>query len=44
MCIRAFITLQNQNQKTLYQAKKYFQQKTLKVKINGNKALRQYAA
>ena len=44
MCIRAFITLQDQNEKSLYQAKKTFQQKYLRIKINGNKALRQVAA
>jgi putative transposase len=44
MCIRAFLTLQNQNQKSVYQAKKHFQQKNLRIKINGNKALRQVAA
>jgi hypothetical protein len=44
MCIRAFITLQDQNEKSLYQAKKTFQQKYLRIKINGNKALRQLAA
>ena len=38
MCIRAFITLQDQNEKSLYQAKKTFQQKYLRIKINGNKA------
>lgn len=40
MCIKAFMSLQNLKQKSVYQAKKYFQQKNLKIKINGNKALR----
>ena len=40
MCIRALITLQDQNKKSFFQAKKHFQQKYLKIKINGNKALR----
>lgn len=44
MCIRAFIVLQDQNEKSLYQAKKSFQQKYLRIKVNGNKALRQLAA
>jgi hypothetical protein len=44
MCIQAFIKLQNQNEKSVYQAKKVFQQKNLRIKINGNKALRQAAA
>jgi len=44
MCIQAFITLQDQNEKSIYQAKKIFQQKYLRIKINGNKALRQAAA
>lgn len=44
LCLQAFITLQNQNEKSVYQAKKSFQQKYLKLKINGNKALRQMTA
>lgn len=44
LCLQAFITLQNQNEKSFYQAKKSFQQKNLRIKINGNKALRQAAA
>jgi hypothetical protein len=44
MCLQAFITLQNQNEKSVYQAKKIFQQKNLRIKVNGNKALRQLAA
>lgn len=44
MCIRAFLTLQDQNEKSLYQAKKVFQQKYLRIKLNGNKALRHVAA
>jgi len=44
MCLQAFITLQDQNQKSVYQAKKYFQQKNLRIKVNGNKVLRQMTA
>jgi len=44
MCIQAFIKLQDQNEKSVYQAKKLFQQKNLRIKINGNKALRQAIA
>jgi LysM repeat protein len=44
MCIQAFMKLQDQNEKSVYQAKKLFQQKYLRIKINGNKALRQAAA
>lgn len=44
MCIQAFIRLQDQNEKSVYQAKKIFQQKNLRIKINGNKVLRQFAA
>lgn len=44
MCLQAYITLQGQNQKTVYEAKKYFQQKLLRIKINGDKALRQMTA
>ena len=44
MCLQAFLALQNQNEKSVYQAKKLFQQKNLRIKVNGNKALRQVAA
>ena len=43
-CIRAFMTLEAQDAKSVYEAKKLFQQKYLRLKINGNKALRQLAA
>jgi hypothetical protein len=38
------MTLEAQNAKSVYEAKKLFQQKYLRLKINGNKALRQLAA
>lgn len=44
MCIQAFMLLQDQNQKSLYQAKIYFQQKFLNLKINANNALRLLSA
>lgn len=44
MCIQAFMRLQVQNERSLYEAKKVFQQKYLRLKINGNRALRQLAA
>ena len=44
ICIQALMKLQDQNEKSVYQAKKKFQQKYLRIKINGNKALRQLAA
>lgn len=44
MCIRAYMFLQKQNARSVYEAKKIFQQKMLRIKVNGNKALRQLAA
>jgi len=44
MCFQAFIMLQDKKERTVYEAKKVFQQKYLRIKINGNKALRQLAA
>lgn len=44
MCIQTFMVLQAQNAKSVYEAKKVFQQKYLRLKINGNRALRQLAA
>ena len=36
--------LEKQNKRSLYEAKKYFQQKFIGVKNNGNKALKLLAA
>ncbi|MFH0701936.1 MAG: transposase, partial [bacterium] len=44
MCIQTFIKLQYQKEKSVYHAKKIFQQKNLRIKINGDKALCQLAA
>lgn len=44
VCIEAFMRLQDQKEKSVYEAKRVFQQKYLHLKINGNKALRQLAA
>jgi len=38
------MTLEAQNAKSIYEAKKLFQQKYLRFKINGNRDLRQLAA
>ena len=43
-CIHALILLERQNKRSLYEAKKYFQQKFIGVKHNGNRALRLLAA
>lgn len=43
-CIRAFLLLEEQNKRSIYEAKKYFQQKFIGIKHNGNKALRLLAA
>lgn len=39
-CIRAFMLLEQQNKRSLYEDKKYFQQKYIRLKHNGNTALR----
>ena len=43
-CIHALMLLERQNKRSLYEAKKYFQQKFIGIKHNGNKALRLLAA
>ena len=43
-CIHALLLLERQNKRSLYEAKKYFQQKFIGIKHNGNKALRLLAA
>ena len=43
-CIHALMLLERQNKRSLYEAKKYFQQKFIVIKHNGNKALRLLAA
>ena len=43
-CIQALMLLEKQNKRSLYEAKKYFQQKFIGIKCNGNKALRLLAA
>ena len=40
VCLQALMLLERQNQRSLYEAKKYFQQKFIGIKHNGNKALR----
>ena len=44
VCLNALMLLEKQNQRSLYEAKKYFQQNFMGIKLNGNKALRQLAA
>jgi len=44
LCLQAFITLQNQNKKIALSAQKIVSTKKLRIKVNGNKALRQIAA
>ena len=44
LSIQAFLLLQKENQGTVYVAKKVFQQKQLRLKINADKALRRLAA
>lgn len=44
VCLQALMLLERQNQRSLYEAKKYFQQKFIGIKHNGNKALRLLAA
>ena len=43
-CIYALMQLERQNKRSLYEAKKYFQQKFIGIKHNGNKALKLLAA
>ena len=43
-CIHALMLLERQNKRSLYEVKKYFQQKFIGIKHNGNKALRLLAA
>ena len=43
-CIQALMLLERQKKRSLYEAKKYFQQKFIGIKRNGNKALRLLAA
>jgi len=44
VCICALLVLEEQNKRSVYAAKKYFQQKMIGFKINGNRALRLLAA
>ena len=44
VCIHALMLVERQNKRSLYEAKKYFQQKFIGIKHNGNKALRLLAA
>ena len=44
VCMQALMLLEKQNQRSVYEAKKYFQQKFIGIKHNGNKALRLLAA
>ena len=44
VCLQALMLLERQNQRSLYEAKKYFQQKFIGIKHNGYKALRLFAA
>ena len=44
VCMRALMLLEEQNKRSVYEAKKYFQQKFIGIKINGSKALRLLAA
>ena len=43
-CMQALMLLEKQNERSVYIAKKSFQQKMIGIKINGNKALKLLAA
>ena len=44
VCMQALMLLETQNKRSVYEAKKYFQQKFIGIKHNGNKALKLLAA